>query len=88
MGSERQKKKKKKFHLADMHIRRAGSYLCHSLPLGGIVLARVDAIIPAALHNIEDRLHGNVELGRPADLQLTRWLLQKHQLFPRLQWNS
>lgn len=47
------------------------SYLCHSLPLGGIVLAGVDAIIPAALQHIEDGFHRNVEFGGPADLQLT-----------------
>lgn len=65
-----------------------GAYLGHGLPVGGVVLAGVDAIVPAALHHIQDRFHRNVELGGPADLQLARRLLQKHQLFPRLERDS
>lgn len=81
--------KAKAFDLADtLQCLCVESYLRHGLPLGGIVLAGVDAVIPAALHHVEDGLHGNVELGGPADLQLTRRLLQKHQLFPRLQRDS
>lgn len=46
-------------------------YLSNRLPLGSIVLTGVDAVVPAALHHVEDGLHRDVELGRPANLQLT-----------------
>lgn len=75
-------------HLSILCVWYVDSYLCHSLPFCGIVLTGMDAIVPAALHHIEYRLHRDVELGGPADLQLTWRLLQKHKLFPRLQRDS
>ena len=69
----------------DRIVGGADSYLSHGLPVGGIVLAGVDAIVPAALHHVQDWFHRNVELGGPADLQLAPGLLQKHQLFPWLE---
>lgn len=65
-----------------------GFYLCDCLPLRGIILTGMNTVVPAALHHIQHRLHGYVELGGPADLQLTGRVLQEHQLFPRLQRDS
>lgn len=63
-------------------------YLRNSLPLCGVILTRVDAVVPPALHHVQDGLHRDVELRRPVDLQLTRRMLQEHQLLPRLQRDS
>lgn len=70
-GSEREKCFSFLICLSILHVWCVDSYLCHSLPLCGIVLAGMDAIVPAALHHIEDGLHRDVELGGPANLQLT-----------------
>lgn len=46
------------------------THLRHRLPGCGVVLAGVDAVIPPSLHHVQHRLDGDVELGRPLDLQL------------------
>lgn len=69
-------------------LRVIWSHLRNGLPVGGVVLAGVDAVVPAPLHHVEDGLHRDVELGGPADLQLARLMLQKHQLLPGLQRDS
>lgn len=65
-----------------------GSHLRDGLPVCGVVLAGMDAVVPSPLHHVEDGLHRDVELGRPADLQVARRLLQEHQLLPGLQRDS
>lgn len=62
--------------------------LCHILPRRCLVFAWVDAVIPALLHDVNHRLHRDVELWRPADFQASWGQLEERQLIPGLQRNT
>lgn len=43
----------------------------NGLPGRGLILARVDAVVPSPLYDVQDRLDGHVKLGRPLHLQVS-----------------
>lgn len=63
-------------------------YHGNGVPWRCVVFAGVNPGVPARLEYVNHRLHADIKLGHPHDLQLTLWILLKVHVSARLQRNT
>lgn len=59
-------------------------YHGNGAPWRGVVLAGMDAHVPAGLEYVNNGLHADVELGHPHHLDVSLWALHEAHLPARL----